>query len=50
LPVEPQKRQIVWAKSETICPANLPMVIDLGSGFHFRPAKDSRNEVFVCLS
>ena len=45
LPVEPQKRQIVWAKSETDLPENLPMVIDLGSGFHFRPAKDSKREV-----
>ncbi len=40
LPVEPQKRQIVWAKSEKRLPPNLPMVIDLGSGFHFRPARD----------
>ena len=45
LPVEPLKRQIVWAKSETDLQENLPMVIDLSSGFHFRPAKDSRNEV-----
>lgn len=45
LPIEPQKRQIVWARSETDLPENLPMVIDLGSGFHFRPAKDTRNEV-----
>jgi sarcosine oxidase, subunit beta len=45
LPVEPLKRQIVWAKSEKDLPVNLPMVIDLGSGFHFRPAKNSRNEV-----
>ncbi len=45
LPIEPQKRQIVWAKSETDFQENLPMVIDLGSGFHFRPAKDSRREV-----
>jgi len=45
LPVEPLKRQIVWAKSERDLPENLPMVIDLGSGFHFRPAKDSRREV-----
>lgn len=45
LPVEPLKRQIVWATSETVLQANLPMVIDLGSGFHFRPAKDSRREV-----
>jgi len=45
LPVEPLKRQIVWAKSETDLQENLPMVIDLGSGFHFRPAKDSLDEV-----
>jgi len=40
LPVEPQKRQIIWAKSAQKLPANLPMVIDIGSGFHFRPARD----------
>jgi sarcosine oxidase subunit beta len=40
LPVEPQKRQIIWAKSETALPENLPMVIDLETGFHFRPARD----------
>ncbi|MGI9036500.1 MAG: NAD(P)/FAD-dependent oxidoreductase [Pyrinomonadaceae bacterium] len=40
LPVTPQKRQIVWAKSPNKLPENLPMVIDLGSGFHFRPAAD----------
>ncbi len=40
LPVEPQKRQIIWAKSRNRLPENLPMVIDLGSGFHFRPARD----------
>jgi sarcosine oxidase subunit beta len=45
LPVEPLKRQIVWAKSAKDLPANLPMVIDIGSGFHFRPAKNSRDEV-----
>jgi sarcosine oxidase subunit beta len=45
LPVEPLKRQIVWAKSATDFQENLPMVIDLSSGFHFRPAKDSKNEV-----
>ncbi len=43
LPVEPQKRQIVWAKTAKPLPANLPMVIDLGSGFHFRPALDFIN-------
>jgi sarcosine oxidase, subunit beta len=40
LPVEPMRRQLVWAKSEKNLPPNLPMVIDLGSGFHFRPARD----------
>jgi sarcosine oxidase subunit beta len=40
LPVVPQKRQLVWARSERELPKNLPMVIDLGSGFHFRPAGD----------
>lgn len=40
LPVFPQKRQIVWAKSQTKLPENIPMVIDIGSGFHFRPARD----------
>ena len=40
LPVEPQKRQIVWATSENNLPENLPMVIDLETGFHFRPARD----------
>lgn len=45
LPVEPLKRQIVWARSETDFQPNLPMVIDLGSGFHFRPAATSANEV-----
>lgn len=40
LPVAPQKRHIVWAKSQTHLPANLPMVIDLETGFHFRPARD----------
>lgn len=43
LPVEPQKRQIIWANSETDLPENLPMVIDLETGFHFRPARDFVN-------
>ena len=43
LPVEPQKRQIIWAKSENDLPENLPMVIDLETGFHFRPARDFTN-------
>ena len=47
LPVEPQRRQIVWARSAEPLPADLPMVIDIGSGFHFRPARDfaDRNPV-----
>ena len=40
LPVEPQRRQIVWAHSAKPLHADLPMVIDIGSGFHFRPARD----------
>jgi sarcosine oxidase subunit beta len=40
LPVAPQKRQIIWAKAESALPEKLPMVIDIGSGFHFRPARD----------
>ena len=40
LPVAPQRRQIVWAKSSKELPKNSPMVIDIGSGFHFRPARD----------
>lgn len=45
LPVEPMRRQIVWARSKKPLPEQLPMVIDLGTGFHFRPAKGSRNEL-----
>lgn len=45
LPVEPLKRQIIWAKSKTELPGDLPMVIDLSNGFHFRPAKNSREEL-----
>lgn len=45
LPVEPLRRQIIWAKSDTDLPAGLPMVIDLSNGFHFRPAKNSQDEL-----
>ncbi len=45
LPIEPLKRQIVWAKSDKPLQATLPMVIDIGTGFHFRPAKDSLDEI-----
>lgn len=42
LPVSPQRRQIVWSKTREPLPDSLPMVIDIGTGFHFRPAKDFR--------
>ena len=42
LPVAPQRRQIVWARTREALPANMPMVIDIGTGFHFRPARDFR--------
>lgn len=45
LPVEPLRRQIIWARSQTELPVGLPMVIDLNDGFHFRPAKNSRHEL-----
>lgn len=45
LPLEPLRRQIVWTRSATELPADLPMVIDLSNGFHFRPAKNSRHEL-----
>ena len=45
LPVEPQKRQIVWGKTRDPLPGNLPMVIDACCGFHFRPANGSADEV-----
>ena len=42
LPVTPQRRQIVWARTRDPLPSDMPMVIDIGSGFHFRPARDFR--------
>lgn len=42
LPVAPQRRQIAWVRAKNGLPPGLPMVIDLGSGFHFRPARDFR--------
>ncbi|MBL8181506.1 MAG: FAD-binding oxidoreductase [Blastocatellia bacterium] len=50
LPVTPQRRQIVWAKSSEVLPANLPMVIDMSNGFHFRPAKNSVDEVLFAYA
>lgn len=49
LPVKPQRRQIVWARAAKPLPANLPMVIDIGSGFHFRPARDWSASVPLAL-
>lgn len=49
LPVEPQRRQIVWAKSRKPLPASMPMVIDLSNGFHFRTAKHSIHEVLFAF-
>lgn len=43
LPVVPQRRQIVWARTREVLSVDLPMVIDIGSGFHFRPARDFRS-------
>ena len=43
LPVESMRRQILWAQSIKPLPENMPMVIDIGSGFHFRPARDFFN-------
>ncbi|MEO5857459.1 MAG: FAD-binding oxidoreductase [Pyrinomonadaceae bacterium] len=42
LPVSPQRRQIVWSRTREPLPKDLPMVIDIGTGFHFRPARDFR--------
>lgn len=50
LPVMPQRRQIVWAKSKETLPTNLPMVIDMSNGFHFRPAKNSTDEVLFAYA
>ncbi len=40
LPVAPQRRQIVWAQAQQPLTPDMPMVIDMKDGFHFRPAKD----------
>ncbi len=49
LPVEPHKRQIVWAECSSDLPPDLPMVIDLSDGFHFRPAANSNREVLFAF-
>jgi sarcosine oxidase, subunit beta len=40
LPVSPIKRQIVCGRTADDLPKDLPMVIDVANGFHFRPAKE----------
>ncbi len=50
LPIEPLKRQIVWAKSVEPLQENLPMVIDIGTGFHFRPAVGRNASVPLAMS
>lgn len=45
LPVSPQRRQIAWSRTLKPLPEDLPMVIDIGTGFHFRPARDFRTQV-----
>lgn len=50
LPVEPQRRQIVWARTSEPLPPDLPMVIDMSNGFHFRPAKNSTDEVLFAYA
>jgi sarcosine oxidase subunit beta len=40
LPVEPVRRQLVWSRCRQPIPGDLPMVIELGNGFHFRPARE----------
>lgn len=50
LPVEPLRRQIVWAKTQESLSSKLPMVIDMSNGFHFRPARDSRDELLFAYA
>ena len=50
LPVEPIRRQIVWARTEKPLAPHLPMVIDMSNGFHFRPAKNSVDEVLFAYA
>ncbi len=37
IPVSPLRRQIVNTEAFDLLPARLPMVVDMSSGFHFRP-------------
>lgn len=59
LPVEARQRRIAWARPKRPLPEDLPMVIDIASGFHFRPGidfnipkedrpTDRMNVIFAC--
>lgn len=50
LPVEPLRRHIVWAKTGESLSPTLPMVIDMSNGVHFRPARDSRDELLFAYA
>ncbi len=50
LPVVPQRRQIVWSRTLEPLSPRMPMVIDIGTGFHFRPARDFRLVMDTSLS
>ncbi|MEJ7624554.1 MAG: FAD-dependent oxidoreductase [Pyrinomonadaceae bacterium] len=50
LPVTPQRRQIVWARASQKVPSDLPMVIDMSDGFHFRPVTNSDHEVLLAYA
>lgn len=49
LPVEPLRRQIVWAKLRKTLSHTYPMVIDLSHGFHFRTARGTSDEVLLAF-
>jgi len=49
LPVEPLRRQIVWATLRKTLPNTYPMVIDLSNRFHFRPARGAGDEVLLAV-
>ncbi len=47
LPVKPLRRQIIQAKVKESLPEDLPMVVDLSDGFHFRPVSGSGDELLL---
>jgi sarcosine oxidase subunit beta len=50
IPVVPLRRQLVAARLERALPAQLPMVIDMTDGFHFRPAPEDWPEPGALLA